>query len=234
MCDAADQYGIKIIVDIVANHLGNINGTGNSMSDISTQVPSDLRNNSSYWHINSEWANDDNNRWKMTQGSIGMPDLNTGNSYIQQKVLGLLNTCIDLGADGFRFDAAKHIELPNDSGCGSSFWPTVINGSKSHAGGREIFYYGEILNGAGTAISNYTQYISITDNYSGDAKLVAAQNGNAQGLADSSLSKGAAANKTVMWVESHDTYMGDSGSAGIGNTSGVSDAVIKKAWAITG
>ena len=233
MCDAAEQYGIKIIVDIVANHLGNISGTGNNMNDISTQVPSELRNNSSYWHINSEWAND-GSRWSMTQGSIGMPDLNTGNSYIQQKVLSLLNTCIDLGADGFRFDAAKHIELPNDSGCGSNFWPTVINGSKSHAGSHEIFYYGEILNTAGTAISNYTQYMSVTDNYSGDAKLVAARNGNAQGLADSSLSKGAATNKTVLWVESHDTYMGDAGSAGIGNTSGVSDSVIKKAWAITG
>lgn len=54
MCDAAEQYGIKIIVDIVANHLGNISGTGNNMNDISTQVPSELRNNSSYWHINSE------------------------------------------------------------------------------------------------------------------------------------------------------------------------------------
>ncbi len=232
LCDAAEDMGIKVVVDIVANHMANINGTGNQMSDISTQVDSSIRNNSAYWHINNIWAND-GSRYDMTQGSIGEPDLNTGNADIQKMYKDLLIDCINQGVDGFRFDAAKHIELPNDSGCGSQFWPTVINGSQASTS-NEIFYYGEILNGAGTSISNYTQYMSITDNYSSDAILVAANNSNAAGLANSNYSKGAAPNKNVSWVESHDTYMGESGSAGLANTKGVSDSKIIKAWAMVG
>ena len=228
MCDEAEKYGIKIIVDIVANHMADASGSGNSASNRSPQIDANIRNNNSYWHVNNIWAND-GSRYDMTQGSITQPDLNTGNSDIQQMVLSLLNTCIDLGADGFRFDAAKHIELPNDSGCGSQFWPTVINGSKSHAGGKDIFYYGEILNTASTAISNYTQYMSVTDNRTGDGILANVNSGNASGAATSYYSIGAAPNKVVLWAESHDTYMGSSG-----NTSGISNAKIKQAWAMVG
>ncbi len=233
LCTEAEKMGIKVIVDIVANHLGNITDSkGNSADNRSAQIPSELRNNNSYWHVNNIWA-DDSSRYNMTQGSIGEPDLNTGNSYIQQRYKNLLVELISLGVDGFRFDAAKHIELPTDSGCGSQFWPTVINGSQSSTD-NEIFYYGEILNTAGTAISNYTKYMSITDNYSGDLSLVSANNKNASGLATSNYSKGAGAAKSVIWVESHDTYMGDSGSAGIKCTKSVSDSTITNAWAIVG
>ncbi len=234
LCDAAENMGMKVIVDIVANHMANVTDTGgNQMSNISSQVDSNLRSNSDYWHINGYWANDDNNRYTMTLGSIGMPDLNTGNSYIQESYKNLLIDCINQGVDGFRFDAAKHIELPTDSGNSSQFWPTVINGSQNSTS-NDIYYYGEILNVCSTDISNYTRYMSITDNYSSDSALVFANNGNAAGLAASNYSTGAAANKAVLWAESHDTYMGDAGSAGINNTSGISDDTIIKTWAMVG
>ena len=232
MCDEAEKLGIKVIVDIVANHLADVDGSGNTASNINSGVESTIRNNSDYWHLNGLWAND-GSRYDMTQGSIGQPDLNTGNSYIQQRYKDVLIELISLGVDGFRFDAAKHIELPTDSGCSSQFWPTVIDGSQASTS-NEIYYYGEILNGAGTSISNYTKYMSITDNYSGDLALVSANNSNASGLASSTYAKGAGADKSVLWVESHDTYMGSSGSAGLSNTSGVSDSTIIKAWAIVG
>lgn len=234
LCDAAENMGIKVIVDIVANHMANVNDSyGNQMNNISSQVNSYWRNNSDFWHINWDWANDDNNRYTMTMGSIGEPDLNTGNSEVQNAFKNLLIDCINQGVDGFRFDAAKHIELPTDSGYGSQFWPTVINGSQSSTS-NNIYYYGEILNGCGTSISNYTKYMSVTDTYSSDSILVAANNGNASGMANSSYSTGAAPNKAVLWVESHDTYMGNTGSAGIKNTSSISDSTIVKAWAMVG
>lgn len=236
LCTEAHNYNIKVIVDIVANHMANKSGTGNNMDDIHSSVESTLRSNSSYWHINDYWANDDNNRYTMTQGSIGEPDLNTGNSYIQSRYKQLLIDCINCGVDGFRFDAAKHIELPSDSssGCASQFWPTVINGSQSSTS-KDIYYYGEILNGCGTSISNYTQYMSVTDNYAGDKALVSANNSDASGLADSSYYKGGnSASQTVLWAESHDTYMGSAGSGGLKNTSGVASSTVIKAWAIIG
>lgn len=230
LCTEADKYGIKVVVDIVANHLADQGKKCNGLENVSTAVDGDLRRNE-YWHSDNMKADDDNNRYKVTHGHIDLPDLNTGNSYIQNKYKDLLIDCINQGVDGFRFDAAKHIELPNEDG-GSNFWPTVLNGATSKKS--DAYFYGEILNYAGTDINNYTKYMSITDNYTGDNLLKCANDRNARGLADSKYYKGGAANKAVIWCESHDTYMGSSGSAGIGCTKDISNATIIKAWAIIG
>lgn len=230
LCTEAEKIGIKVIVDVVANHVAN-NYEGGGYSNVNGGVASNLKR-SDFYHDYNDWAND-SNRYAMTMGHIGMPDLNTAHPDVQNIVKNFLIECINVGVDGFRFDAAKHIELPNDQGCGSNFWPTVINGSQN-ATSNKIFYYGEILNGCATDIGNYTQYMSITDNYSSDAVLVATNNGNASAMANSNYAKGAAPDKNVLWVESHDTHMGSSGSAGIQKTSGISDDKIVKAWAIVG
>ena len=127
-------------------------------------VESDLYN-SNYFHSTNTYTSD-SNRYTITQYHLGMPDLNTSNSYVQQRVLGLLEECVDLGVDGFRFDAAKHIELPTDtsSGCASDFRPTVLNGIDSYTS-NDLYNYGEILNYAGTDISNYTEYLGYSTSY---------------------------------------------------------------------
>ena len=227
LCTEADKYGIKVIVDIVANHLANKGSEGGGFGNLCDGVDSELKR-SEYYHTEGYYASD-GDRYSMTHGHIGQPDLNTGNTDIQNKYKQLLIDCIDQGVDGFRFDAAKHIELPNENG-GSNFWPTVLNGAKSKKS--DVYFYGEILNTASTNISNYTQYMSVTDNKTGDALLVAANNKNASSLANSSYKLGGAANKSVLWCESHDTYMGDSGSGGTKNTKNISDDSIVKTWAI--
>ena len=233
LCTAAESMGMKVICDIVYNHLANVSTSyGNQMNNISSQVSSEFRNNYDYWHINYNWV-DDYNRYNMTMGSLGMPDLNTGNSYIQQRCKDVLIELIGLGVDGFRFDAAKHIELPTDGDFGSNFWPTIINGSKASTS-NEIFYYGELLGDIATSPANYTAYMNITDTYTSDSALVNANSGNASGLANSSYSKGESASQAVLWAESHDTYMGTSGTAGISCTKHVPDSSIIKAWAILG
>ena len=230
LCDAAESMGIKVVVDIVANHVANKSDGGGAWN-VNDGVDSKLKRDD-YYHSSNNWAND-GSRYSMTQDHIGMPDLNTAHPDVQNIVKGLLVDCINVGVDGFRFDAAKHIELPTDDGCASNFWPTVIEGSQATTSNK-IFYYGEILNGCGTDINNFTKYMSITDNYTGDSILVAANNSNAQGLANSRYAKGATADKSVLWVESHDTHMGASGSAGISKTAGISDDKIIKAWAMVG
>ncbi len=230
LCDAAESMGIKVVVDVVANHVANSN-TGGGYGNINSGVASNLKR-ADFYHDYHDWAND-GSRYSMTMGHIGMPDLNTGHGDVQNIVKGFLIDCINQGVDGFRFDAAKHIELPTDDGNRSDFWPTVINGSQASTQ-NQIFYYGEILNGCGTDINNFTKYMSITDNYTGDSILVAANNRNASGLANSNYAKGAAPNKNVLWVESHDTHMGESGSAGMGCTKDVSDDTVIRAWAMVG
>ena len=195
--------------------------------------------NANYYHTNNTRIND-NSRYNITQYHMGMPDLNTANTSIQQYTLALLEECIDCGVDGFRFDAAKHIELPNDpSNCKSNFWPTVINGAKDYASNEglpEPFFYGEILGSPGPncSISSYTNYMAVTDNQTGDRALDKAYWSAASELADGTYMKGASADKSVLWVESHDTYMGNSGSACFSNTREITSEELNLAWAIVG
>ena len=218
MIQTAHKYGIKVIVDVVTNHLGN--ETGNNLS---SQIPEYLRKDE-YWHDITTDITNWSNRFNMTQYCMsGLPDLNTANEDIQGYVLTFLKECVDIGVDGFRFDAAKSIETPSDDATfASEFWPTVVGGIQEYAG-NDLYIYGEILDDPAIAISAYTQYMAVTDNGWGNhmRSLVAA---GTAGLV-SGFYKSAAASNLVIWAESHDTYAD-------GTSSGVSEADINKTWAL--
>lgn len=238
MCDEAEQYGVKVIVDVVLNHMANNTGKiGNSWDDISTQNDPAIRNNANNWHLNgsthidygNEHRGDDNT--SLTHGFGGWPDLNTGSTDVQNAELALLKECVDLGADGFRFDAAKHIELPGESG-GSDFWPNITNGIKTYAQskGKDVYLYGEILDNCATDIGNYTKYIAVTDNRAGNRTRDGIKNYNIGDAANSSLFwNGQNADNLVLWAESHDTYANDNFT---GPSTQCNQQQINRAWAI--
>lgn len=241
LCTEADKYGIKIICDIVSNHMGNeVETDPNSLSEqLNTYQPDFYANKSSYFHSYTGDATDSSVQ-SVVQGHVSAcPDLNTGNTNVQNAVIDLLKECIDCGVDGFRFDAAKHIETPSDGAYASNYWPNITSAAENYykqKTGGNLFIYGEVLNtcGAGRSYSDYTDYISVTDNRTGDAVLAAVSRGNASTAANASYKSGMSASSAVLWAESHDTYMGESGSAGFANTSGISDEDVIKAWAIVG
>ena len=237
MCDEAHKYGVKVVVDAVLNHMGN-----KSKNDLSPCIPDEIRNNSSLWHDiskNSRYKS----RYDITQFCMdGIPDLNTSNKTVQNYAIKFLKECVDNGADGFRFDGAKHIETPADSGFGSEFWPTVLNATTSYAKStRSItpFYYGEVLDGTtgsndrsnGQTVANsYTSYMSITLSSVSNGIRNAVNGNNAQGAIRSDYSlddSTVAGNKAVLWNESHDTYQA-------GSSSGVGNANMDKTWALVG
>ncbi|MGN0502372.1 MAG: alpha-amylase family glycosyl hydrolase [Ruminococcus sp.] len=243
MCDEAEKYGIKVIVDIVANHMGNIEGwkigsVEEVMGDISPQVGTfwnpDMLTDPSYWHISTSWVHSSDGRFDVTQGNMGMPDLNTGDKKVQNMILNLLKECIDNGADGFRFDAAKHIETPaDDAAFASDFWDVVLDGATSYAKSTKNFtpyYYGEVLNRIdSTAAENYyLSKMSVTDNSTGDNIRNSLKYGQVGGASNSGYCGYAhgQGNKVVLWAESHDTYMGG------GSSYDCNDSTINKAWAI--
>ena len=240
LCQEADKYGIKIIADIVVNHMGNMLETDpNSVSDeVKTYEPTFYNNRSSYFHSYRGDANDGSVQ-AVVQGHVSAcPDVNTGNSAVQSAVLNLLKECIDCGVDGFRFDAAKHIETSNDGSYASSFWNNTLGQAKSYYsqknGGKSLFAYGEVLNtpGSGRSYGSYTSMMRVTDNKTGDSILNAVNSRNASGAASSSYNGGLSASNVVLWAESHDTFEGNAGSGGMTNTSGVPDANVIKAWAL--
>ena len=228
MCKEAEKYGIKVIVDVVANHLA-----GDSTSKFSPSVQTYAKDiyNGNLMH-NAGATNDDTIQ-KVVQGTIGsFPDLKTESEVVQNAVLKLLKDYIDCGVDGFRFDAAKHIETPDDGTYSSTFWPTIINGSKEYAKTKGLpspYYYGEILFtcGANRSFSSYTKMMSITDNQAGNNVRHAVVDKNAEAAGNYTYPTGQSAQKLVLWAESHDTYANDTQES-----TNVSDANINKTYAI--
>ena len=237
MCDEAHKYGVRVIVDAVLNHMAN-----KSKNDLSPTIPDEYRNNSSFWHDiskNSWYAS----RYDITQYCMdGVPDLNTSNEQVQNAAIKFLKECIDCGADGFRFDGAKHIETPADSN-GSNFWPNVLNTTTKYAEstrGVTPYYYGEVLDkttgnddaGSGQNIANsYTSMMSITLSSVSNGIRGAVNSSNADGAkrSDFGLDDGSkiSGSRAVLWNESHDTYQA-------GTSSYVSDYNMNKTWALVG
>lgn len=239
LCDEADKYGIKIICDIVSNHIANADEA--RPETVSNQVkkyePEFYKKRKTYTRTYKGDANDSSVQ-AVVQGHVSKcPDLVTNDTAVQGYIINLLKECIDCGVDGFRFDAAKHIETEDDGEYASDYWKNVTTSASSYytqKTGDDLYIYGEILNncGADRSYSSYTKYINVTDNKTGDAVLYNVTKGKASTATNAKYKSGVAASNAVLWAESHDTYEGSSGSSGFSNTAGISDENVVKAWAI--
>lgn len=211
LCDEAETYGINIIVDVVANHMSSDYSV---IADYIKELPGGafhpMNGISSY-----------NNRQDFTQNSLlSLWDFNTQNPNVQQLILNYLKECVAAGADGFRYDAAKHIELPEDDpSFASDFWPVVLeNGAQ--------FQYGEILQGGADWIDVYANYMHVTaSNYGGIIRNAAAS-ANYEVSRIENYNANVPQNKLVTWVESHDNYCGD------GSWSMLDEQQVKEAWSV--
>ena len=172
-------------------------------------------------------------------GNIGMPDFKTEEPVVQQSVLAYLKELIDAGVDGFRFDAAKHIETPNDGEFASDFWPVIIGGAEEYAEskGKSVWSYGEILSTAGHTrkMNDYAPYIDMTEisyaytiteafgDHLGASKIANQLFKDWLGVDVETLSN----SSLVLMAESHDLYAQSSDSFSRYDTE-----VINKAWAV--
>lgn len=239
LCDEADKYGIKIICDIVSNHIANADEA--RPETVSNQVkkyePEFYKKRKTYTRTYKGDANDSSVQ-AVVQGHVSKcPDLVTNDTAVQGYIINLLKECIDCGVDGFRFDAAKHIETEDDGEYASDYWKNITTSASSYytqKTGDDLYIYGEILNncGADRSYSSYTKYINVTDNKTGDAVLYNVTKGKASTATNAKYKSGVAASNAVLWAESHDTYEGNSGSSGFSNTADISDENVVKAWAI--
>ena len=202
----AEKYGIKIIVDIVANHLAN---------DY-TQINPILWNDQSLFHNKGGIYDDWSSRYSVTQKDLlGLHDLNTHSEKVQNLVKGFIKDCIDCGADGFRFDKANYIELPDDYGFKGNFWPNIVGAIKEYK--PDAFIYGEVLQDYESShvsrYSAYAKYLRLTADYYGDEIRKEVNEKNLCGLFDYK-SEGVSPDKLVTYSETHDTYAGNGKSFG--------------------
>ena len=212
---AAHKKNVKVIVDVVANHVGGNgdNPDGGVMDEIKNNASSTLRHEGQCF----DW----NDRYKVTHWRIGgYPELNSANTSVQNIVYKYLTQLIDDGVDGFRFDAAKHIETPYDAdNIKSDFWTNTAVKARAYAKKKNIdlYMYGEILDNLG-GNAKYEYYTTdlldaITDNTTGNNVLSAVENGNSNGAAKKYYNTNLDAKNLVVWGESHDTYMNKDGSS---------------------
>lgn len=232
MCAKAHEYGIKVIVDIVPNHLAE----GSSCKPNSLCMD-DLKNDASCWHTYQQKVTNNNDRLQLTQYcSGGLPDLNTGSEKVQNYVIGFMKECIDCGTDGFRFDSAKHIETSKDAASyASDFWKNVITATTDYAKTEkniDLYCYGEVLNNPYTDMSGYTDYISVTDTGYSDSNTSFIKQGGQASIIEWSGYNYEAANNSgrypVVWAESHDTWANTDGA-----TRTLDEKYVKLAWAYT-
>lgn len=134
LCSEARKYGISIISDIVCNHTA---GMDDGSIYPHQNVDPKLRDNHFFWK-SFEPVTNWSDRYQVTHNSIGLPGLNVSNYDLQNIIINYLNELIDCGVNGFRFDAAKSIALP-DEGC--DFWCRVIYLLKKYG----LYIYGEVL-----------------------------------------------------------------------------------------
>lgn len=206
LCDEAAKYGIKIIVDVVANHVDKTAGYHDTWWDSNGRVR---------WNGGINYGD----RYSITHGQLGdYGDINSEDAEVCARGKAYVQKLHDLGVKGVRWDAAKHIALPSE---GCNFWSAVT----SVAG---MYHYGEILDAPGpnaSIIKEYTNYMSVTDNkYSNGA---ARENGGIPyGYGGAHVvDYGCPDTKMVYWGESHDTYANDEWSQN------VDQSVIDRAYA---
>lgn len=241
MCATAEEYGISIIVDVVANHMA---GTGTGTCGERKSEVDPWWTNDKFHNENVKFTGDfDNDRNMMVLSNIGMPDVNTGSAEVQQRMVTYLEKMLDMGADGFRYDAAKHIGTTSDSGrAQDTFWQTI---SKAVAAKRpDALVYGEILNAMPVSDEYYVKDgIKVTESQKGwDMKDLVRGEAEVSQKTAFTYTRKSSADKLITWVENHDTYLNHWGSTGLadfeeGNhkhKNYMSDDQIMLAWSTVG
>ena len=206
LCAKAHEYGVKVIVDVVANHTDYGNVADRLKDQGLYHQPFDVGN----WH----------DRHQVTFGKIGMWDLDTNNPTVQAIIKQYIQDLKACGVDGIRWDAIKHIGLPSE---GDSFMQNVVD--------LEMYNYGEILDSTGgddnVLFPEYQTYMSITDNGYGNGFANSFAGGSINESVGNFNQRNAKTEKLVYWGESHDTYANDGGES-----KNKSQNVIDRAYAV--
>ncbi|RME09795.1 MAG: ATPase [Ardenticatenia bacterium] len=149
-CHAA---GVDVYVDAVINHMtGQESGVGSAGStythyDYPNYAPWDFH----YCGTPGNEIQSYSDRYQVQNCElVNLADLNTGSEYVRNTIAAYLNDLVSIGVDGFRIDAAKHIDT-NDIAAilarvnGSPYiYQEVIEAAGEPITGDEYFQNGDV------------------------------------------------------------------------------------------
>ncbi|MFF0861440.1 carbohydrate binding domain-containing protein [Nonomuraea sp. NPDC003560] len=203
MIDACHAAGVKVQVDTVINHMTGQGSTSYGGYGFSKYDYPGLYSSQDFHQppcgIND--ADYGNNAWRVQNCElVGLSDLNTGSDHVRDQIAAYLNKLIDLGVDGFRIDAAKHMS------------PDDLAAIKSRLKGSPYIHQ-EVIYGQNEAVqpSQYTG-VGDVDEFVYGRKLKEQFTGQIKSLQTFGQSWGLSvgSDKAMVFVDNHDTERGDS------------------------
>ncbi|MGA8113060.1 MAG: carbohydrate-binding module family 20 domain-containing protein, partial [Actinocatenispora sp.] len=202
MVGACHDAGVKVYADAVLNHMtgqGNTGYGGTTFPD-KYDYPG-LYSGNDFHHYPGDCPQSDGqihdygNRTEVQKCElVSLSDLRTESDYVRGKLAGYLNDLLGLGVDGFRVDAAKHVD------------PTDIAAIEAQLT-RPAYVYQEVTYGAGEAVqpSQYEGTGSLLEFRYGTTLKSAFTGGNLADLQHFGESGMEPGDKAVSFVDNHDT-----------------------------
>ena len=201
MVNTCHAAGVQIYVDSVINHMtgGASSGPGSAGSSYSHYDYPGIYQTQDFHHCGRNGNDDIVNYFDRFEVQncelVDLADLNTGSTYVRDKIAGYLNGLLALGVDGFRLDASKHM-------------PAGDIGAILSRLSRPTYVYQEVIFGAGEPIT--------PDEYTGNGDVKEFRYGsdlarifNNERLAFlRTFGSPLPSNKAIVFTDNHDTQRG--------------------------
>ncbi|MGW2210506.1 alpha-amylase [Streptomyces sp. NPDC001781] len=140
MVDTCHSAGVKVVTDTVINHMSAGSGTGTGGSSYSKYNYPGLYSSPDFDDCTAQISNYQD-RYNVQHCELsGLADLDTGEEYVRKTIAGYMNDLLSLGVDGFRIDAAKHIDKAD------------LANIKSRLTNPSVYWKQEVIYGAGEAV----------------------------------------------------------------------------------
>ena len=155
--DCAHSQGIKVVLDIVMNHTGDVIkykgfGTAYIPTGRTTAKNPAWLNKLSNYHNKGDVSDWSDKWWYQNGDFFGLDDVKTENTEVVNGFADVYSQWInDYGVDAFRIDTAKHV----DDAFFAKWWPKVVVATKATK--PNVFAFGEVFDSSSDTLAAFVR-----------------------------------------------------------------------------